>query len=171
VAAYLFNRSDLVKDDFDLSKGNSVLEKELLRDELKTGTREGDRTHARDRRDARYQDGSARGLNIGLVALPAFMAFCAIAVAQTSPAGNKKGDRDLGQFLSSECVTCHQASGQQAGGVPAITGWADDQFVAVMRAYKNRERDNQVMQAIAARLSDEEIAALAAYFGELKPKN
>ncbi len=171
MAAYLFKPSDLVKDDFDLSKGNSVLEKEPLRDELKAGTCEGDRTRAPDRRGARYQDGPASRWNVGLVALPALMAFCAIAVAQTSPAGNKKGDRDLGQFLSSECVTCHQASGQQAGGVPAITGWADDQFIAVMRAYKNRERDNQVMQAIAARLSDEEIAALAAYFGELKPKN
>ncbi len=106
-------------------------------------------------------------MNIGLIALPAFAAFCAIATAQTSTAA-KKGDRELGQYLSSECVTCHQASGQQTGGVPAITGWADDQFIAVMHAYKNRDRDNQVMQAIASRLSEEEIAALAAYFGELK---
>lgn len=107
-------------------------------------------------------------MNTGLIALPAFAAFCAIATAQTPPAGPKKGDRELGQYLSSECVTCHQASGQQTGGVPAITGWADDQFIAVMHAYKNRDRDNQVMQAIASRLSEEEIAALAAYFGELK---
>lgn len=110
-------------------------------------------------------------MNVGLIALPAFVALCAMAVAQTPPAGTKRGDRELGQYLSSECVTCHQASGQQAGGVPAITGWADDQFIAVMHAYKNRERDNQVMQAIAARLSEEEIAALAAYFGELKSKH
>jgi mono/diheme cytochrome c family protein len=28
----------------------------------------------------------------------------------------------LGQYLSLECVTCHQASGRAVGGVPAIVG-------------------------------------------------
>lgn len=84
------------------------------------------------------------------------------ALAQTS-----KGDRELGQYLSSECVTCHQLSGKQSEGVPAIVGWPEDQFVAVMRAYKNRERENAVMRTIAGRLSQPDIEALAAYFGSL----
>ena len=33
------------------------------------------------------------------------------------------GDRELGQYLSSECVTCHRASGQNAQGIPKITEW------------------------------------------------
>ena len=110
-------------------------------------------------------------MKVALIALPALVAFSAVGLAQTLAAGTKKGDRELGQYLSSECVTCHQASGQQTGGVPAITGWPDDQFVAVMHSYKNNDRDNQVMRTIAARLSEEDIAALAAYFGELKQSN
>jgi cytochrome c len=33
-----------------------------------------------------------------------------------------------------------------------------------MHAYKNKQRNHPVMQMIAGRLNDEEIAALAAYF-------
>ena len=47
----------------------------------------------------------------------------------------------------------------------AITGWPDDHFVAVMNAYKDKHRDNPIMQTIAGRLAADEIAALAAYFG------
>ncbi len=78
-----------------------------------------------------------------------------------------KGDRVLGEYLSSECVTCHQPSGKQVGAVPVIIGWPEDQFIAVLRSFRSRERDNQVMQTLTSRLSDEEMAALAAYFGSL----
>ena len=74
------------------------------------------------------------------------------------------GDRELGQYLSSECVTCHRSSGPNAQGIPKIAGWPEDQFIAVMNAYKDKQRDNPVMQTIAGRLESGDIAALAAYF-------
>ncbi|MBX9759760.1 MAG: hypothetical protein K2Y29_13375 [Beijerinckiaceae bacterium] len=86
------------------------------------------------------------------------------ASAQPAP----KGDRELGQYLSSECVACHQESGR-AQGVPAIVGWPEEQFVAVMLSYKNRERPNEIMQSLAGRLSQTEIEALAAWFGGKAP--
>ncbi|WP_424627482.1 c-type cytochrome [Bradyrhizobium sp. SYSU BS000235] len=79
------------------------------------------------------------------------------------------GDRELGQYLSAECVACHQASGTAAAGVPSIVGWPESQFVAVMNAYKNKQRDNPVMQTVAGRLAADDIAALASYFGGLSP--
>ena len=82
--------------------------------------------------------------------------------------GAVAGDRELGAYLSAECVTCHQISGRDTGAVPRITGWPDDHFVAVMNAYKDKQRENPVMQTIAGRLNVEEIAALAAYFREQK---
>ena len=78
-------------------------------------------------------------------------------------------DRELGKHLSSECVTCHRSSAP-AQGIPPITGWPEDQFVAVMNAYKDKQRDNPVMQNIAGRLGVDDIAALAAYFGDEKRK-
>lgn len=77
------------------------------------------------------------------------------------------GDRALGQYLSAECVTCHQLSGKYEG-IPPIVGWPEESFVQIMNEYRNKDRHNPVMQTIAGRLSGEEIAALAAYFGSLK---
>jgi cytochrome c553 len=77
------------------------------------------------------------------------------------------GDAALGAYLSAECTGCHQASGRPQGGMPAITGWPQEQFVAVMRSYRAKERENAVMRIVAARFSDAELAALAAYFATL----
>lgn len=93
----------------------------------------------------------------------------AAGLLTASPLAADAADVALGEYLSSECVTCHQASGQTVGGVPSIVAWPEDQFVAVLSSYKTKLRDNQVMQTIAGRLSEDEIAALAAYFGKLPP--
>ena len=92
---------------------------------------------------------------------------CAAPAFASDPAKTFRGDRDLGEYLSNECVTCHQPSGRQVGAIPVIIGWPEDQFVAVLQSFKRRERDNQVMQTMTSRLSDEEMLALAAYFGSL----
>jgi cytochrome c len=81
------------------------------------------------------------------------------------------GDRELGAYLSAECVTCHQISGRETDGVPRITGWPAEHFVAVMTAYKLKHRDNPIMQTIAGRLADDEIEALAAYFGAVSSQS
>lgn len=77
------------------------------------------------------------------------------------------GDRDYGEYLASECLTCHQQSGGD-DGIPSITRWHEEDFVIAMHAYKRKLRPHPVMQMMAGRLSDEEIAALAAYFKELE---
>ena len=77
------------------------------------------------------------------------------------------GDKALGEYLSSECVTCHQLSGANVG-IPPIVGWPDDSFIEIMNEYRQKKRTNPLMQTIASRFSNEEIAALAAYFGSVK---
>lgn len=98
------------------------------------------------------------------------LAGLAMVMAMSGPvAARAAGDSAFGEYLSSECVTCHQRSGRSEGGIPSIVGWPEDQFVAVMRSYRAGERDNAVMRTIASKFGDEELAALAAYFGALKP--
>ncbi len=77
------------------------------------------------------------------------------------------GDRDYGEYLASECTTCHQRSGADEG-IPSITHWPTEDFVVAMHAYKRKIRPHPVMQMMAGRLTDEEIAALAAYFKDLE---
>ena len=71
------------------------------------------------------------------------------------------------EYLASECTTCHQASGGD-DGIPSIVLWPEEDFVIAMHAYKDKVRPNPVMQLIARRLNNEEIAALAAYFKDLE---
>lgn len=77
------------------------------------------------------------------------------------------GDPEYGEYLASECTTCHQKTGSN-DGIPGIIGWETEPFVTAMHAYREKHRDNQVMQLVAGRLNDEEIAALAAYFKGLE---
>ena len=78
-----------------------------------------------------------------------------------------EGDPEYGEYLSSECTTCHQAGGDD-DGIPSIVLWPEEDFVIAMHAYKNKDRPNPVMQMMAGRLNSEEIAALAAYFATLE---
>ncbi|MGB7322419.1 MAG: c-type cytochrome [Albidovulum sp.] len=78
-----------------------------------------------------------------------------------------KGDPEYGEYLASECKTCHQIDGAD-DGIPGITGWPAEDFVVAMHSYKQNLRPHPVMQMLAGRLSDEEIAALAAYFKDLE---
>lgn len=79
-----------------------------------------------------------------------------------------EGDPEYGEYLSAECTTCHQASGADEG-IPSITHWPEEDFVVALHAYKNKLRPHPVMQMIAGRLGNEEIAALAAYFATIAP--
>lgn len=100
--------------------------------------------------------------------LPVMSVSLLLASAST---GAVAGDRELGEYLSAECVTCHQISGRETGAVPRITGWPDEHFIAVMNAYKDKHRDNPIMQTIAGRLAPDEIEALAAYFGAVQSQS
>lgn len=78
-----------------------------------------------------------------------------------------EGDREYGAYLAAECAACHQRDGSDQG-VPSITRWNPADFVAAMHAYKQKLRPHPVMQMMAGRLSNEEIAALAAYFATVQ---
>jgi cytochrome c len=77
-----------------------------------------------------------------------------------------KGDIEYGEYLSSECVACHQTKGHNPG-IPQIAGMNATGMVAILKAYKAKELENATMQTIAARLDDEQMAALAVFYASL----
>ena len=81
-------------------------------------------------------------------------------------AAHASGDLEYGEYLSSECVTCHQAKDTDAQ-IPVINGMDADGFVSIMELYRSEELENPTMRTIAKRLTDEDIDALAAYFASL----
>ena len=87
----------------------------------------------------------------------------AIALAASAEASAAAADIQLGRYLGAECVTCHRA-GATTGTIPNIFGVAEATLVEVLTAYRDKRLPNPVMQNIASRLSDEDIAAVALYF-------
>jgi cytochrome c len=94
--------------------------------------------------------------------------LCTLAAAlSTGAAAQTLGDPAYGEYLSAECTTCHLAAGT-SNGIPAITHWPAADFVTALQGYKSKTRPGPIMQMIAGRLSDDEIAALAAYYESIE---
>ncbi len=90
------------------------------------------------------------------------------ATEQTAAVLAVAADPAYGEYLAGDCVTCHRASGA-ADGIPPIAGLPVEHLVKALVEYRLRIRDNEVMTVRAARLSDDEIAALAHHFASQKP--
>lgn len=75
-----------------------------------------------------------------------------------------------GRHLAGECSACHRVDGVD-NGIPSITGWDPEEFVATLIFYRNGERPNPAMVSVAQSMDEPEYKALAAYYGSLpKPK-
>ena len=77
------------------------------------------------------------------------------------------GDAAYGAYLAGECTSCHQP-GQANEGVPQVSGWPEEAFALAMLDYRTGLREHPIMNMVAGRLGDEEIAALAAHFAALE---
>lgn len=94
----------------------------------------------------------------------AFVAMAAcLSAALVGTSTGHSADAELGRYLSSECTTCHGTATADSA-IPNINGLNETHFIEVIKAYRSKALPNPVMQTIAGRLRDEEIAALAAYF-------
>ena len=72
-----------------------------------------------------------------------------------------------GRHLAQECTSCHRIDGID-NGIPSIIGWTPDTFAATVKFYRDGARTNPVMMSVAGSLSDQQIEALAAFFGSLQ---
>ena len=81
----------------------------------------------------------------------------------------KNADIAYGEYLAGECVTCHRG-GVANDGIPNISGMDAEAFVYIIQSYRSKELENKVMQLVAGRLDDEQIASLAVYFASLSSK-
>jgi len=104
--------------------------------------------------------------------LPMLVAFAVLAApiaasAQGTPAGNA----DAGSRKNAMCSGCHGIPGWRTAypevySVPKIGGQHPAYIVKALQEYKSGERSHPSMRAIAATLSDQDMADLAAYYGD-----
>jgi cytochrome c len=99
----------------------------------------------------------------GLPAIVSALALTAIGAGLAAP----KPDMELGRYLAAECMTCHRTA-TSTSTIPNIFGLPESHLNDVMKAYRDKKLPNPVMQTIASRLTDEEIAGLALFFSTTK---
>ena len=113
-----------------------------------------------------------------LLAAAVLAAPSAFAQAASAPAGanaqaggtSQAGpNAQAGQKQVAMCLGCHNIPGYQASfpqvhKVPMISGQAAGYIVAALQAYKKGERKHPTMRGIAASLSDQNMADIAAFY-------
>ena len=90
-----------------------------------------------------------------------------VLIASSGACLAQKGDLEFGRYLATECLTCHRG-GTAGGAIPNIFGMAEAKFATLVKAYRNKQLPNPVMQSVASRLKDDEIDALAHFFSTTK---
>jgi len=82
------------------------------------------------------------------------------------------GDIEKGKQKAATCMGCHgvpsYTSVYPTYPVPKLGGQHEEYLIASLKAYKSGERQHRTMQGQATRLSDEDIADVAAYLASLK---
>jgi cytochrome c553 len=103
-----------------------------------------------------------------LAALLAAALPSALAMAQGAPV---VGDAAKGRDKTQMCQGCHGIDGWRTAypevySVPRIGNQHEAYLVRALQAYKSGERTHPSMRAIAASLSDQDMADLAAFYAQ-----
>lgn len=83
-------------------------------------------------------------------------------------AAQAAGDPAAGKTKAAACAGCHGPAGQGIPPNPALAGKSADSLLQALEDYKSGKRNNAVMKAMVAGLSDQDMANLAAYYASLK---
>jgi len=86
----------------------------------------------------------------------------AVAAAQGS-------NPTLGRDLAAGCAHCHGTSGMSAGVTESLAGKPQDQIVSTIRQFRDGKKPATIMHQISKGYTDEQMAAIAAYFAAQKP--
>ena len=102
-----------------------------------------------------------------------FALLALAGVAQISAAADIKGDAKAAENKVATCIGCHGIPGYKASfpevyRVPVLGGQSEKYVASALSAYKKGERNHPTMRGIAAGLSDQDIADLAAYYAQQK---
>ena len=89
-------------------------------------------------------------------------------IALALPLSSYAGDVEAGKAKSATCAACHGADGISPNDMwPNLKGQKAPYIVKQLKAFKDGSRKDPMMSPMAAPLSDDDVANLAAYFSSL----
>ena len=81
-------------------------------------------------------------------------------------------DLKAGETKAKACINCHGPQGNSSNAqIPILAGQKPTYLAAQLKNYQEGTRENTMMNALAADLSDDDIQNLAAYFSSQTPKS
>jgi cytochrome c553 len=103
--------------------------------------------------------------------LTSVVSFIVASVTTVAMAQDIKGDAAVGKTKAAMCIGCHGIVGYQASfpevyKVPMISGQGAKYISNALAAYQKGERKHPTMGAVAAPLSEQDMADLAAYYSQ-----
>lgn len=73
-----------------------------------------------------------------------------------------------GAIIATTCYTCHGTKGVSPGAIPSINDISPDRLVRTLKEFKEGTRASTVMGRHASGYTDDEIADVAQFFGNLQ---
>lgn len=104
-----------------------------------------------------------------ILGLALLASACCLSIATLPVHAAGPGDAAAGREKKSMCAGCHGIAGYrtvfpEVYSVPKLGGQHAGYIVKALQAYKSGQRTHATMRAIAAGLSDQDMADLAAYY-------
>jgi cytochrome c553 len=112
------------------------------------------------------------GLKAGLLAMKkalrlGFSLWLCAGLALEADAGDVKA----GAIVAEKCQACHGLDGlSKIAEAPNIAGQSEQYLIKQLTAFKNGERQNEMMSLVAPDLSDKDIEDLASYYSGIEIK-
>ncbi len=94
-----------------------------------------------------------------------------VAAGLSVPCAMAAGDAARGETISHACLSCHGSEGSRSTDlpyrVPKLGGQKASYLLVALKAYRDGTRQDPAMAALAATLTDQEMADVVAYFANL----
>ncbi len=95
-----------------------------------------------------------------------YLAAAAACLALSAPV-HAGGDVEAGKAKAARCAGCHGANGEGSSSNPKLAGKPESDLAQALADYKSGKRKHGAMNAFAKKLSEADIADLAAYYASL----
>jgi cytochrome c553 len=95
------------------------------------------------------------------------LAACVVALLVAAGPAQAAGDAAAGKAKSEQCAVCHGDHGEGVEA-PPIAGKAEAELLQAMMEYKSGKRQDAAMKEVMSKLSDQDLADLAAHYAAMK---
>ncbi|HEX5678342.1 MAG TPA: c-type cytochrome [Alcanivorax sp.] len=96
-----------------------------------------------------------------------FKLFVLLAAVVATPSALAQGDPEAGKEKAQVCAACHGPDGNSSSGMyPSLAGQGEPYLIKQLKDFKSGARENAIMQAQAANLSEQDMQDLAAFYAK-----